>query len=193
VYAGWKDAYWSSHGPDTAFAERARNHGHDASQEIFMRHRSPLLRVDLASIPTGSNILAAKLVIVKTSDKVQDDHNPGKRPSMWVVEPCNRPWDEYEVNAFQYAKDKFWKEIGGFHIGGDDPDFLPIFLAYGPGRPGKVSFWDFTQAVRFWTDGKHENHGFMLHGDAGDYMNAHTREAAEVKDRPAVLVIYVPK
>jgi hypothetical protein len=193
VYAGWKDAYWSSHGPDTAFAERARNRGREVTQEVFMRHRSPLMRVDFASIPTGANVLAARLVIVKTSDKVQDDHNPAKRPSMWVVEPCNRPWDEYEVNAFQYAKDKFWKDVGGFHVGGDDPDFLPVFLAFGPGRPGKVATWDFTQAVRFWTDGKHDNHGFMLHGDAGDYMTAHTREASDAKNRPAVLVVYVPK
>jgi hypothetical protein len=193
VYAGWKDAYWSSHGPDTAFAERARNHGRDATHEIFMRHRSPLMRVDLAGIPTGSNVLAARLVIVKTSDKVSDEHNPGRRPSMWVVEPCNRPWDEYEVNAFQYAKDKFWNDIGGFHVGGDDPDFLPVFLAYGPGRPGQVDTWDFTQAVRFWTDGKHANHGFMLHGESSDYMVAYSREASKVKNRPAVVVIYVPK
>lgn len=193
VYAGWKDAYWSSHGPDTAFAERARNRGREASHEVFMRHRSPLMRLDLASIPTGSNVLAAQLMIVKTSDKVLDDHDPGRRPSMWVAEPCNRPWDEYEVNAFQYAKDKFWKDIGGMHVGGTDPDFLPVFLAYGPGRPGRVAMWDFTQAVRFWTDGKHDNHGFMLHGDSGDYMTAHSREAAEARNRPAVMVIYVPK
>lgn len=193
VYAGWKDAYWSSHGPDTAFAERARNRGKNATQEIFMRHRSPLMRVDLASIPAGSNVLAAQLVIVRATDKVLDDHDASRRPNMWVVEPCNRPWDEYEVNTFQYAKDKFWKEIGGYHRGDEDPDFLPIFLAFGPGRPGKVNTWDFTQAVRFWTDGKRANHGFMLHGDAGDYMTAHTREAAEIKNRPAVLVIYVPK
>lgn len=192
-YAGWKDAYWSSHGPDTAFAERARNRGREASHEIFMRHRSPLMRVDLASIPAGANVLAAQLVVVKTSDRVLDDHDPGRRPTMWVVEPCNRPWDEYEVNAFQYARDKFWKDIGGFHRGDEDPDFLPIFLGFGPGRPGKVSTWDFTQAVRFWTDGRHDNHGFILHGDGADYMTAHTREAADIKNRPAVLVIYVPK
>jgi hypothetical protein len=192
VFAGWKDAYWSSHGPDTAFVERARNRGRDASHEIFMRHRSPLMRVDLASIPAGSNILAAQLVVVRTTDKVLDDHNPGRRPNMWVVQPCNRPWDEYDVNAFQYAKDKFWKDIGGSNRD-DDPDFLPVFLAYGPGRPGKVNTWDFTHAVKFWTEGKHDNHGFMLHGDAGDYMTAHTREAADIKNRPAVLVIYVPK
>ena len=192
VFAGWKDAYWSSHGPDTAFAERARNHGRNASHEIFMRHRSPLMRVDLASIPAGSNVLAAQLVVVRTAETVRDDHDPGRKPNVWVAQPCNRPWDEYEVNAFQYARDKFWKDVGGA-TRDEDPDFLPLFLAFGPGRPGKVNTWDFTQAVRFWTDGKHANHGFMLHGDAGDYMTAHSREAADVRNRPAVLVVYVPK
>jgi hypothetical protein len=76
--------------------------------------------------------------------------------------------------------------------GGDDPDFWPTFLAYGPGR-GKVTDWDFTEAVRFWSDGKHANHGFMLHGDSNDYMIAHSREAKEVRDRPAVLLVYEPK
>lgn len=110
---------------------------------------------------------------------------------MSVVEPCNRPWEEHEVNAFQYAKDKFWKQVGGFHWA-DDPDFLPVFLAYGPGR-GKVNWWDFTQAIRFWTSGEHPNHGFMLHGDSHDYMTGYTREAKDIKNRPAVLVIYDPK
>lgn len=193
AYAGWKDAYWNSHGPDTAFEERARNRGKNASHEVFMRHRSPLMQVDFSSIPAGSNILAAQLMLVRSNPAPLKEHDPAAKPSMWVVEPCNRPWDEYEVNAFQYSKDKFWKDIGGFHRGDTDPDFLPMFLAFGPGRPGKVSTWDFANAVRYWTGGKTANHGFMLHGDAGDYMTAHTREAATVKDRPAVLVIYVPK
>jgi hypothetical protein len=191
VYAGWKDAYWSSHGPDAEFVQRATNRGRDATHEVFMRHRSPLLRVDLASIPAGADILAARLVLVRAGAQSRE-HDPGKRPSMWVAEPCKRPWEEYEVNAFQYAKDKFWKEIGGMYWG-EDPDFLPRFLAFGFGRPGPVSTWDFTQAVRFWTDGEHANHGFMLHGDAGDYLTAYAREAAEIRNRPAVLVIYVPK
>jgi hypothetical protein len=156
-----------------------------------MRHRSPLMRVDLSSIPAGANILAAKLLIVRANEKVQDDHDPQKKPTMWVVEPCNRPWEEYEVNAFEYAKDKFWKAVGGMHWG-NDPDFLPIFLAHGPGQ-GRVNTWDFTEAVRFWTSGKHANHGFMLHGDSHDYMIGHSREAKNVHDRPAVLVIYEPK
>jgi hypothetical protein len=187
VYSGWKDAYWSSHGPDGLFRTRADNRGKAETQEVFMRHRSPLMRVDLSSIPTGSEILAARLIVVRTAL----DRDPRKNPTMWVVEPCNRPWEEYEVNTFQYARDKFWKEVGGFHWT-DDPDFLPVFLAYGPGR-GIVNWWDFTEAVRFWTSGAHANHGFMLHGDSRDYMTACTREAKDLKTRPAVLVIYDPK
>jgi hypothetical protein len=191
VYAGWKDAYFNSHGPDGNFVERAENRGRAASHEVFMRHRSPLMRVDLACIPAGASILAARLVIVRANDQYQDDHNPEKKPNLWVVEPCNRPWEEYEVNAFEYARDRFWKEVGGMSWG-DDPDFLPVFLAHGPGG-GKVNVWDFVSAVRFWTDGRHANHGFMLHGDSHDYLIAHAREAKEVRDRPAVLVVYEPK
>jgi hypothetical protein len=192
VYAGWKDAYWNSHGPDGNYVDRAQNRGKSATHEIFMRHRSPLMRVDLSSIPTGSTILAAELMIIRANDKALGEHTPLKKATMWVVEPCNRPWGEYEVNAFEYSKGKFWKGIGGMHWGGEDPDFQPIFLAYGPGQ-GKANTWDFTNAVRYWTDGKHTNHGFMLHGDSHDYMIAHAREAKDIKDRPAVLVIYEPK
>jgi hypothetical protein len=191
VYAGWKDAYWSSHGPDGMTIERGTNLGRESGHEIFMRHRSPLMQVDLSSIPTGADILAARLIIIRNSDKLVKEHNP-QQPNLWVVEPCNRPWEEYEVNAYEYAKDKFWKAIGGMYYG-DDPDFLPLYLAYGPSQ-GKVNSWDFASAVRFWTDGKHANHGFMLHGDAGDWFpHAHSREAKEIKDRPAVWVIYEPR
>jgi hypothetical protein len=191
VYAGWKDAYFTSHGPDGNYVRRAENKGKSATYEVFMRHRSPLMRVDLSSIPTGSEILAARLIVVRAS-AIVENRNPQKNPTMWVVEPCNRPWEEFEVNAFQYGKDKFWKKIGGFHWG-EDPDFLPIFLAYGPSQ-GPVNTWDFAEAVRFWTGGKHPNHGFMLHGDHQDYIaSSPSRKAQEIKDRPAVLVTYEPK
>jgi hypothetical protein len=190
MYAGWKDAYWSSHGPDGMTVERSTNIGRESGHEIFMRHRSPLMQVDLGSIPRGATILAARLIIIRDHDQPVKEHNP-QQPNMWVVEPCNRPWEEYEVNAYEYARDRFWKAIGGMYYG-DDPDFLPVYLAHGPSQ-GKVNYWDFTDAVRFWTDGKHENHGFMLHGDAGDWFaRADSREAKEIKDRPAVWVIYEP-
>jgi hypothetical protein len=191
IYAGWRDAYWSSHGPDGMTVERAENLGKSTGHEVFMRHRSPLMRVNLSSIPTGSKILASRLVITRAHMHEGKDHRPNQ-PNMWVVEPCNRPWQEYEVNAFEYAHDRFWKAIGGMHWG-DDPDFLPIYLAHGPSQ-GMVNWWDFTHAVRFWTDGRHPNHGFMLHGDAGDWFaRAHSREAKDIQHRPAVLVIYEPK
>ena len=156
-----------------------------------MRHRSPLMQVDLSSIPASAKILAAQLVVVRANDKFLDDHNPDKKPTMWVVEPCNRPWEESRVNTFEYAQDRFWKEIGGMSWG-DDPDFRPLFVAHGPGL-GKVNVWDFTHAVRHWTSGQNANHGFMLHGDSHDYLISHTRETIELQNRPAVLVIYEPQ
>ncbi|MDB5386081.1 MAG: hypothetical protein JWM11_1727 [Planctomycetaceae bacterium] len=188
VYTGWKDAYWNSHGPDTAFVDRAINRGHAESHEVFMRHRSPLMQVDLSSIPQSAKILAAELIITRANEKYLDDHNPDKKPTFWVVEPCNRPWNEFEVNAFEYARDLFWKEIGGMSWNAD-PDFHTAFLAHGPGQ-GKVNVWDFTEAVRYWTNGKNPNYGFMLHGDSHDYLTAATREAKELQKRPTVLVIY---
>lgn len=189
-FDGWKDAYWSSHGPDSATVDRANNRGKVATEEVFMRHRSPLYRVDVSSIPKGANILAAEFLLVRAS-QFEKERSP-KQTNMWVAEACNRPWDEYEVNAYRYAKDKYWMGYGGTHWTGDDPDFLPIYLAHGPGREG-CNVWDFTHAVQFWTDGKHANHGFMLHGDSRDWFRAYYREAEQVKNRPALLVIYEPK
>ncbi len=190
VFAGWKDAYWSSHGPDGANVDRANNRGKVATEEVFMRHRSPLYRVDVASIPKGANILAAEFLLVRAG-QFEKERGP-KVANVWVAEACNRPWDEADVNAYRFAKDKFWTAVGGMDWSGDDPDFLPVYLAHGPGRVG-CNVWDFTEAVKFWLDGKHPNHGFMLHGDSKDWFKAYYREAEQVKNRPALLVVYEPK
>jgi hypothetical protein len=188
IYTGWADAHVNSHGPDGLNLERADNRGGAASHEVFMRHRSAMMRVDLSSIPADAEILAAQLIVVRANDKYLDDHNPEKKATLWVVEPCLRPWVEHEVNAYRYSKDRFWKEIGGMQWDGD-ADFAPVFLAHGPGQ-GKVNAWDFTHAVRYWTTERRPNHGFMLHGDSHDYLTAATREAKNLRDRPALLVIY---
>jgi hypothetical protein len=190
VFAGWKDAYWSSHGPDGANVDRANNRGKVATEEVFMRHRSPLLRVNVWSIPKGSNVLAAEFLLVRAGQPGKENHP--KHANMWVAEACNRDWSEYDVNAYWFAKDKFWKAVGGMDWSGDDPDFLPVYLAHGPGREG-CNVWDFTEAVKFWTNGTRANHGFMLHGDSKDWFRAYFREAEKVKDRPALLVAYEPK
>ena len=89
VYAGWKDAYWTSHGPDAMILERTTNRGKQPTQEIFMRHRSPLMRVELGSIPSGAAILAAQLVIVrarrstKRTDSPRRLKSPPRHDSNW--------------------------------------------------------------------------------------------------------------
>jgi hypothetical protein len=191
-YAGWSDAHMDSHGPDTNITSRARNRGTSETEESFMRHRSLLHRADLSAIPTGSTILAAQFILVAADASFEKGRDPQVDPNLWVAEACNRPWVENEVNAYEYAKDKFWKSVGGMFYG-DDPDFHSVYLAHGPGNV-PVSTWDFTEAVKFWTDGRHANHGFMLHGDSFHYMGkTHCRESKEIRNRPALLVIYEPR
>ncbi|MBM3457901.1 MAG: DNRLRE domain-containing protein, partial [Armatimonadetes bacterium] len=192
VYDGWRDAYWSSHGPDALTEDRAENRGAAATHEVFMRHRSPLMRVELGSIPPGSEILHAELLLVRSTDIYEAERHPQRNPNMWVAEACNRPWVEQEVNAYEYARGKFWRAVGGMDWAGPNPDFLPLYLAHGPGN-GRVTTWDFTEAVRFWTAGRNPNHGFMLHCDANDWLqSAWTREAPIRRNRPALLVLYRP-
>src|SRR5262249_20965160 len=81
AFDGWKDAYFNSHGPDGAFVARAENRGKSATHEIFMRHRSPLMRVDLSSVRRGAKILAAELGVVP-ANKDRDAHAPEHKPSM---------------------------------------------------------------------------------------------------------------
>jgi hypothetical protein len=191
-YKGWQDAHINSHGPDTNTEGRAKNTGTSETNEAFMRHRSLIMKVDLASIPKGSTILAARFLLVAADTQFEKGRDPLVDANLWVAEACNRPWVETEVNAYEYAKDKFWKAVGGMSYG-EDPDFHPVYLAHGPGN-APVSSWDFIEAVRFWTDGAHENHGFFLHGDSFHYMGkAYCRESKEIRKRPALLVVYEPK
>jgi len=191
VYAGWKDAYVQGHGPDGNLAARAARHGKEAYGEQFMRHRGRLMQIDLSTIPGGSTILAAQLVQINPNVKPDA---AVEKSNVWVAEACNREWSEYEVNAYEYAKDKFWKAISGWFWTGDDPDFLPLYLAHGPSQ-GNANTWDFTEAVKWWTDGKHVNHGFFWHNDGQDFWSGGcpTREAKDVKTRPALMVIYEAK
>jgi hypothetical protein len=188
VYAGWKMVYTNSHGPDGPNRGRENTPKLTDTVEVFMRHRSVLMRPDLSSIPGGAAILAAQLVITRGSGS----RKPPEKPNLWVFEPCNRDWDESSANCYFYAKGKYWKGVNGLYYG-VDPDFWPVFVAHGPAGGGAVSAWDFTEALKFWMDGKHANHGFYLHGDSTDYMKMYTPLAKYIRHRPAVMVIYEPK
>jgi hypothetical protein len=189
AYEGWKIVYVNCHGPDGPNQGREKTPEPSETVEVFMRHRSVLMRVDLASIPKGAKILAAKLV---TTRVISSDLKAPEKPNLWVAEPCNREWDETSANCYFYAKDKHWKGVSGLYYGAD-PDFWPVFLAHGPAGGGAVNAWDFGEAVKFWLDGKHANRGFFLQGDSNDYMRMYTPRAKDLKQRPALMVIYEPK
>jgi len=186
AYDGWANIHVNSHGPDGIVRARASS-GVDryGALELFMRHRSQLIRIDVSSIPKGSKILAGRLLLVAGMNR------PVDKPNMFAAEACNRPWVEGEANCYRYAKGKLWRNVSGQYYEGDDPDYLPLYLAYGPAQ-GKTNVWDFTEAVKWWVEGGHPNHGFFLHGDAVFYARTFTKQCKEVAKRPALMVIYEP-
>ncbi len=190
AYSGWKTVYLTSHGPDGPNRGRETTQTLQETVEAFMRHRSVLMRADLSSIPRGATILAAKLVVTRSTDK--NLKAPPEKPNLWVAEACNRDWDETSANCYFYARGKHWQAVNGLYYG-EGPDFWPVFLSHGPAGAGAVSVWDFTEALKFWQDGQHPNQGFFLHGDSNDYMRMYTSRAKEIQQRPALLVIYDPK
>jgi hypothetical protein len=153
-----------------------------------MRHRGLLMQMDLSTIPAGAKILAARLLVTRV---VGDDLKPAAKPNMWVMEPCNRAWDPAATNCYSYAPGRHWKAVSGLYYG-EDPDFWPVFAAHGPSGGGDVSSWDFTAAIKFWTEARHANHGFFLHG-LNDYARLYTHRAKNIRQRPTVLVIYSPQ
>ena len=98
--------------------------------------------------------------------------------------------------AYEYAKDKFWKSVGGFlnaeSYEGDDPDFWPVYTACGP-FGGTAAVWKLTEAMKFWIEDGKPNHGFFFHGNAADYTKVFSREFKDIKKPPAIMVIYEPK
>lgn len=191
-YAGWESTGISAHGPNAVLLESLHSVTGSERMEVCFRGRPVMLRVDFSSIPRGSRILAARLLLVRASPLPKDWDALG---NLFVAEICNRPWKETEVNTFEYAKDQFWKESHGSSWDGDDPDFLPMFAAYGPSQ-GTTNVWDFTEAVKWWTDGNHRNHGFTLYNAMLDYrvgFMAWSRWAKEINRRPAMMVVYEPK
>ncbi len=189
VFAGWEDAGTPSHLPTSLTLACFANAGKNEEIETCFRNRPGFLRVDLSSIPRNSNVLAARLVVARGLDMGK---NWETKPTMFVAEPCNRPWKEHEINVFEYAHDRFWKEYAGA-TWGEDGDCSAVFLAHGPSG-GKTCSWDFTQAVKYWLDGQHANEGFILYGSPNyvDYLHICTRENKVVKNRPGLAVIYEP-
>ncbi len=200
VYNGWRDTELQGHDPGAVYATNlGQRPGTKTRSEMFLRRRCFLMRADLASIPPRSRILRAWFLVVKTDSPnpaaLQANyamHSPLK-PAFFVAEACNRDWDEAFANGIEYADGKFWKEICGEYWRGDDPDFLPLVIAYGQAGYDQNIF-DFTEAIRFWTSGQHPNYGFTMYSfpDCMEYCSVWTRHVPEIQRRPAFVVIYEP-
>ncbi|HUT34808.1 MAG TPA: DNRLRE domain-containing protein, partial [Planctomycetota bacterium] len=187
-FEGWADAGTPSHGPTGLNMACFANAGKRGAIETCFRNRPGFLRVDLSWLPRGAQILSARLIVVRAVDM----GDRWQRPTMHVAEPCNRPWREYEANVYECAKDQFWNQYAGM-TWGDEGDFSALLLARGP-TGGKTSSWDFTHAVKYWTEGQHPNHGFILYGVPNmDYLNIFSRECEVIGNRPCLAVIYEPK
>ena len=196
-YVGWKDCYIENHPPaaNTLANQLGVARGKEPTMVLFFRGRCALMQVDLSSIPAGAKILSARLMLVRAKPFKLSDPKQGSpaKPTMWVAEPCNREWVETEANGVEYARDKFWKQASGMGWEGPDPDFSPIVIAFGHSTGNGANTWNFTEAIRYWTEGGHPNHGFVFYPvswDYSDYFTAFSREALDVKNRPAMYVLY---
>ncbi|HUV40018.1 MAG TPA: hypothetical protein VMY39_10410 [Planctomycetota bacterium] len=205
VFAGWEDCYVLAHDPANQF-ERilGETPGETVHTEVFVHRRSTLWRVDFASIPKGSKILAARFLFAKRFPGEEENWaklKPGDayydfsplKPTLYVAMPVNRPWVEDEASGFEWARDRFWKETCGMSWDGEDPDILPLVLAYG-GTGVNFAEFDFTRLVDYFVNGDRPNWGFSLACPSGYFHNnsVWTSETPVVKDRPALMVIYVP-
>jgi len=105
VYSGWQDAYWNQ--PRSRRAERRtrRDHAGPNRTKSFHATSKPLMRVDLSSIPSRANILAAKL-FNRPSKTPEAARSPNK-PNHVGCRALQSPWNEYEVNAYQFARDRY--------------------------------------------------------------------------------------
>ena len=189
TYQGWDDTYITCHEPESMLMHSGLvNHGKAGKYEIFMRHRSALMRVDLSHLPKQTKIHHASLLLCRTA-RVEPSRSH-LNPNLWVVELCNRPWVEDEANAFQYAKHKYWNNYSGRNWDGENPDSLAVFAAHGPGQ-GESNVWDMTEVTRKWVNGDISNHGFWLYGDSKDWLlEAHYSESKSTSKRPTLYVIY---
>jgi len=189
AYQGWDDTYISCHEPESMLmVSGAAFHGNTPMYEMFMRHRSALMRIDLSHLPRDSKIHHASLLVCRT-ERVEPSRSHLNQ-NLWVVELCNRPWVEDEANAFQYAKHKYWNNYSGKKWDGENPDSLPIYAAHSPGQ-GQANVWDMTEITRQWVEKSISNHGFWLYGDSKDWLlSAHYSESHDAPKRPALLIIY---
>ncbi len=125
--------------------------------------RSVLLAWDLASLPSGADVLHAELVVEVTDDS-SSDHR---------IFRLSRAWDEASANwnyASGGASTVAWESPGAGGV--SDRDSTPLGLtSFDDGAPAAstvVLNVSGRALVEDWIGGTVANHGLMIHGDAGE-------------------------
>lgn len=136
-----------------------------------------LIRFDTASIPAGTKIQAAKLLLF--------NWNAHGRQGDYLVHEVTRPWTEDTVTWNVAALGKPWGKPGG--------DYLPVVA----GRVTKVKVentwhvFDVTESVRKWIDQPASNLGLLIRAETEDGAvgtKYRSSEAEDVAHRPMLVV-----
>ena len=148
-YTGVTDTYLNAWAPDTPFF------GREALTIRVDNAFAGLIRFEIASIPAGSEIIDARLHMVRTD---------ANEPNVWISAfEVRRPWS-YDATYNRASQDVFWQEPGA--LGKSDVyqlsiNEIPIAVAQGEALDLEV-----TELVRKWLAFPEQNHGIILRGES---------------------------
>ena len=141
-----------------------------------------LLKFDLSSIPTGSMVVGASLVLTAAS-------NRALQADFYIAE-CLRNWVRLEATWNSYSSGNAWTTPGG--ASGSDYAATPTWYGdlTGITTDLAVSF-DVTSLVKDWVDGVKPNYGFFIRDEvpsAGQFTTWDTYLHATAVKRPKLIV-----
>lgn len=138
----------------------------------------PLLRFDLAALPSGQQVRRAMLRLSRLGVEGPAD------PLPVTVRAVSRAWDESAVSWGFARPGTPWTSPGGDVFPGGVTTSLAV-----DGDPGNAVEIDVTALVAEWVRGTRPNHGFMIAvggADRGQYFAS--REHASVGRRPTLAI-----
>ena len=174
-YAGTNDTQLDSTTPGTNFDTTDRLEM-DGSPDV-----SSLIRWDMSSIPSGSNIQSVELTLYIRNGS----------PVLYDIYEMLRPWDESEANWTQYAAGQNWQIAGA--NGSEDRGTVPL-----GGITGSTGFKTFSLnsagigVVQSWVDNPSSNHGFVFldYDEGSNGLAFFSSDRSTVEHRPQLTVTY---
>ena len=178
-YSGTRDTKIRENAKDTFF-------GSDSDIEVDGdSDKAGLLKWDISSIPSGSTILSAE-IILEISNGSDDTYE---------VYEIKQDWEEGETNWYQYRDGSTWQIEGANGSADRGSEILGIFDASDTGQDTIRLDQTAMTLIKGWADNPPSNYGFILldYDDASsDGIDFHSRETSNVEDRPKLTITYTP-